>query len=553
MSGKTAPIPAGSNPVVHQERLTIAFDWKHDPLFRPMVGAYVGGRLRRLVPTGRRRAGNGTWRCVFSIDLSPEMRDAPDLVLACFETGEILYSRAEPQLNPGLLSVADVIRAGRAHASNFSYGGFEAFLFHPLADQIDILYYDILGRHADVHGLQEYTRRITAGEQSILDVRDEMLRSEEALKILERMTLDERRGRWCLWSGLTESVGRLAKAGLPPVGLIEAMTVSLDLGDVLAQMAMGRTGDTRLLRSWIDDHAGLVKHVERRIRESRNTAAVPETRHYRLADLLPQIQLGGAAQRTKQGKVQWNSREAEGMMFFGPYTRLPPGRHAFSCRLNAAPLDAEVHLQFDVVYENIVFARRDLYLKSPGAHAVELSFTVPVDDDGWFDGARFEFRLHVSGSADVEVEAIALDVHADRALVAARAPSFGNMLPALAKGPAGMRTDDGTIEASAAGGCVFYGPYCFLVPGQYSFVLVCDVANPSDPDVELEVTAARDFRLAHTHSVLKAGRNTLELRFSIPEAQNAAALAGPLEFRLHKKSGGGFACVRATLERADKV
>jgi len=269
--------------------------------------------------------------------------------------------------------------------------------------------------------------------------------------------------------------------------------------------------------------------------------------------LLSLAHLGGGASRTKQGAVQWRGAKKGGTIFFGPYLDLPPGRHAAFCSFTANPRKGLAHLFFDVVYENVLFARKDIYLDMPGPRAVELTFTVPSRDDGWFDGAKFEFRLHVSGDTEVEVGATSLNVLADRGLAAAQAPSFGNALTALAIGPAGKRIGEGTIEAQPIEGCVFHGPYCFMLPGSYTLALVCDVPEPSDPDVELEVVAARDFVLARTHSVLKQGRNKIEVSFTVPNAADAMSLTGPLEFRLQKIAGSSFTCVRATLERAPEV
>ena len=554
--------PDGSFVHLAGQSLEGAFHWPHDPLFRPMVGVYSAKRLALVVPTGRRTADNGkTWQCHFAADI-PDKVNRQELTVTVFESGAVLYPAPNGAPDKPARTVEEIMAAAGRHAKPFAYGGFEAFLFLPLIDQIRILYLDILGRNPGPEEVDRYRERIISGALDILAARDEIASSQEARR--RRLSRDERRGRACLWHGLQAVLDAIVPPPLlrsarqadfaPPKFLrtaFEEITCPSDVASILALNAVGETRDFAQISQWIASHRKIIDTVEERL--AQNAAArrlqAERPQRYRMGNLLATMTTGVVATRQPSGLVVAKPGP-DGVVLYGPYLALEPGRHTVHCKFRSEhPAGEALHLVFEAIYSDVLLARKDLTLTTATDGGFDQQFTVPAGQGELLRSRQFEFRLATNGAAAVAVEAVTLDVVNTAQVVTQAAPNVASWLRSLKLESAGWRETDGTITALAPSGRVFYGPYYKLIPGRYVFALECRADPDGDGgDVELEVVAAENDVLARQRCRLKGGRNTLTIPFEIRAAKTPAGLPGPLEFRLWKDAGFTFQCIAVHLE-----
>jgi hypothetical protein len=538
----------------HEDVVEGAFVWRYDPVFRPMVAIYAEGCLKQLGTTYRRATHERrSWPCCFSIELDEELADRQDLTIAVLETGDILF--APPRTGQTIRTVEDLIDDARQQGPSFSYGGFISFLLLPLNDQIDILCHDLLDRGVHAEELAHYRRKVIGGEFSILGVRDDIAMTEEAEEVLAALTLHERRGRACLWQGLDEVLDHvipppLAREdfgyGTPPVlcSAFEEISVPTDVRGILAFNAVGDTIDVGAYAQWMTAYQNIAVAVQSRVSRSADLHARQNARdrRYRLNGLLSSMKLGQNALRLPGGAVQ---SVGEGVVVFGPYVALAAGRYTAKVSLRCIT-PALAQLQLEVVHGDIVFARRNVVLAGMSPETIDLPFGVPSGHDELLRAPKFELRISSSG-ADVVCEAVMLEVYEDPAIASTISPDVEDWLPFLTPEAAGRRRDDGTIRALMPSGRVFFGPYCMLLPGRYTLTLDYAHEGAAAKEAVLEVAAGGDAVLAHKRFELNAGHSSETLVFDVADADSAATLAGPLEFRLWKAEGFVFQCLAVRL------
>jgi hypothetical protein len=558
---------------VDDNKVEGTFDWPYDQIFRPLIGLYSLGRLKALISTVRRPNEAGQWSCYFSAELPKKLRDG-ELMIACLETGDILYSRPHERRLTGTplqLQVEDIIEAGRQRTASFNYRGFPSFLILSLTDQINILHYDFCGRFADHDILERYRGKIAAGQLSILDVRDKIVTSDEVVRQYNQISLDERHGRWCLWHGFAEILPYLIPSVLvndsASFHLTASTTSSLrsameeigltsDPSKALARLAVGATSDDTVYVRWIQAHSDMIanmKALSAANSERRRTIATGVRRQYTMANLLPAMKIGAVGVRSADGIVRGKTGVA-GHLVYGPYMRLLSGCYSltWSCHFGDIA-DANARLAIEVVYADILLARQDIRLHETPNESHRLNFTVPSECAILLGQAKFEFRMWSNGGAYIEIQHLSLDMAAD-GLVGPSAPSVEDWLPLLRPGTAGKRVEGDRIAAQASNGHVFYGPYCFLLPGTYACVVDCDVQSVQrSATVTLEIVGPQTMFLGEQKIQVQLGSNRLEMFFTIPEAQSIEDLIGPLEFRLHTDGRCEFICTRASILSVDKI
>ena len=554
--GKSALIAERTNLRVAGRRIAGYFDWPHDPIFRPLVGIFTDGRLEHVAPSFRRPLPNrGPWPCYLSITLPKRLAETAAVTIACLETGDVLHPRWNDDSSLPL-RVEDLIAEGRRATRGQVLDGFTAFLLLPLSDQIDILYRDLLGRGANARDVAHYRTRIAKGEIAILDARDEISTSEEALNANRHLTLDDRRGRMCVWPGLEATLMHLVPPVFAPrdAGLIDApsslrsafdeIAVPETVGGVLARNAVGPTTHVELYERWVERHHLAVAPIEARL--ARRPRGLTRRCAYRFGNLLTAMSPGPIAMREPSSIISAHSGNA-GTIAYGPYVHLESGSYRVSCRLRIqAPSAVASDLSLEVVHGDILLARRDLKVAREWHETLGLNFAVPQRLKELVGTPAIEFRIRGDGNAAAHVEEVALEALPDGC---ADARTMDDWLPALIPGGAGSRTEDGRIVAQTSSGHVFYGPYCTLMPGAYRFMLECDLAEAAaNGEVELEAVTANNEVLARQQVMLSAGANRLEIGFGIPWVHDPNMLSGPLEFRLWKAEGFTFRCRAAQLE-----
>ena len=543
-------------------------DWPYDQFFRPLIGFYSLGRLKEIISTVRRPNEAGQWACYFSAELPKKLLDDGELLIACLETGNILYSRPHERRlaeTPSHLEVEDIIDAGRHRTASFNYSGFPSFLLLPLIDQLNILYYDFCGRFADNDILERYRGQIAAGQLSILDVRDELVASDEVVSRYNQISLDERLGRWCLWDGFAEILPYLIPSVLVKEGTsfqltagttsslrsaMEEIDHSSDLSKALARLAVGASSDDTVYVRWIQAHRAMVADMKARTvanRDRRKTIVAAVRRQYTMANLLAAMKIGTAGGRSADGIVR-GKKGVAGHLVYGPYVRLPAGCYSLTWSFHADNFaDTDARVAIEVIYADIFLARQDIHAHEIASDSYRLNFTVPSECQMLLGQARFEFRMWSNGGADIEIRDLSLDMTAD-GVVGPTSPSVEDWLPLLRPGSAGRRVEGDRIAAEASSGHVFYGPYCFLLPGTYAFVLDCDVQSVQTPAIlTLEIVGPETKFLAEERFQVRPGSNRLETFFTIPETQSIEKLIGPLEFRLLTNGMSEFLCTAASV------
>jgi hypothetical protein len=332
--------------------LTGAISWPHDPFFRPTVGIFQAQNLILTAPTFRepieRFDGTTEWVCAFKVRSPIQAGEPrkPRLTITCLETGQILSGQAGFETDFATdggqqLSIEDLLAIGRQKRPPWSASGFQSFLELSIVDQIQLIYIDFLGREPDQSGLVYYTRGITSGAKTILDVRDEILSSEE---FRERgLSPEERVGSWIVWGGLTQSTPFLAPSSWPEsvvspefkrwvaaysafVSYVESISSQTDLAEHLCKLALGHHANFLLRKKWQSAHSIDIDDWYRKVkqRQSERSALPPQPSYsVSFSEFLASMQ-PTPAKREDRSKIRLGAVEL-GLQVYGRCAKLRHG------------------------------------------------------------------------------------------------------------------------------------------------------------------------------------------------------------------------------------
>ena len=227
-------------------RSVVKLSWPQDPLYRPTVGIFLDGTLEAVLPTTRvsPERANEPWPCAFSWNTAWFSDKASKLTARCLETGAVIYrskSNASGAHDKGIIEPSELVVLTEGSAQPLPCDGFLSFIELSLYDQIDFIYFCLLGRNADPVGLENHTRKVSSGEFTVLDVRDEILKSSEFREV-GRQKASRNFMHWIVWGGLAQAVpafalrseNRTPGAGLVEVGAFEDPIAPARLSKYLA-------------------------------------------------------------------------------------------------------------------------------------------------------------------------------------------------------------------------------------------------------------------------------------------------------------------------------
>lgn len=564
---------AGGDTSPAQPRLVLAggqlrgtVPWPHDPFFRPSIGVFVGHELRAVVPTVRRPAGRAgdpaAWPCMFELPLSRLGKDVEPAGLRaiCLETGMALRIQGIGSTQPGAaqecMSVDELISLAEARRQPWDCTGFRSFLDLSLTDQIDLTYRDVLGRGPDPEAWKTSRRSLGQGELTILDVRDQMLASDEFIASRSGAVVN-RLGHWLVWGGLRDIVETLvpgplaatgesmaadAEPGSRFVGGLEALSPA-GLGSYLARLACGNGAPAETIARWQRDHAQEVSQVVRQVTErtaARAGLAREAPGRMTFSGLLGTLRTGTAGRRA-DGRI--HARPGiEGHVAFGPYVRLRAGAYRLALQFHAEQPrgDAAAVMWLEVNYGDVLIARLDVADRDFGRAMLPLDFTLSAEDASRLRDAAFEFRVWTNGVGQLELIGLTLD----RLGPPGEAAPEQDWLPMLKPGGAGQRVPAGMSGRADKTGHVFYGPYRALLPGSYLIAVECTAA--SGLDVVLEALANGKV-LARRKFTLMPGSSRIEMIFDVTGNPTDMSSLHPLEFRLDKQDRGDLTVSRVAI------
>jgi hypothetical protein len=536
-------------------RLEGELAWPYDVFYRPTIGIFVNGLLKNIVPTNRRPSArpSGSWGCLFECDIEEYEDLLDDVTIRCLETGSVLKSfyksdRNKTMVTENIQSVRDIIHAVEEAREVGRCDGFPSFLDLSTMDQIDLLYFCVLGRAVDPEGLNFYLSRMCSGEITILDVRDRLLVSDEFVSEAKPKA-SANFLHWLVWGGLGEAIASFAMRkgyadsgpGRDPIRFVERSSlediVALPrLGSYLAKIALGPNAGDELISLWQKEHSRmlheLTQEVERRI-EARHQAE--PSGQMQFSGLLNAMQVGSAGKATKKGIASRSN--AIGEVFFGPFMRLQAGHYRLIMLMHAAKRESEYRESFillEVVYQDLLIAWH-LIPETKFQQAVHaFEFTIPTHDIRLTE-PRFEFRLHKRFDLEVEVFDLSLEQ-----IGAERSPGDvpQNWLPLLTIASAGESTREGVASKADAEGHILCGPYRALLPAQYVLSVDYRIAS-SDArygEIHIEAVDSHGVVFAHRQFIIDPSRPTSPLEFLFfiapPDAQTSQLPW--MEFRVSK-------------------
>jgi hypothetical protein len=493
------------------------FAWPHDEMFRPSLGLFAAGRLIATCAATRFRThGTPAWRCEFAFQTPLEGR--ADLDVMCLESGEILVGPRDHQTGQ---SIVGLIRKLRLDAADLS--GFSRFLRLPIADQIRLLYLDYLGRPADEIGFTHYVDVLSRGAMNILEVRDEIIASDEFLR--RDLSISDRVGRCPLWPGLHN---------LPPAaphhGLLTAwedsaappgLAVLQARPEYWAALALGGVGSELDLEAWIEAHAATWKSLTAALAPAPSPPqpAAPKELWGLETALHPAPAGVFAGERVRSVAGQ------AGLFAHGPYIALPPGGYALRAQIRVIEIGATPpRLGLEVVHGDRLIAAAAIDVDSRADDLVDVrtEFCVPLSARTLAATPNWEVRFITDGAAVVEIVALRLTTVApgdERDPPVALAPLLSLSADSCAL--------VGQLAAQGPGHAIF-GPYRRLFPGAYELRVA--VLGGSAADVTLEVVCSGAVIWSLTSRLTERG-----LRMFAPFTADAAD--GVFEFRLGVDSG----------------
>ena len=326
-------------------------EWPHDSIYRPVIGLFVDGRLIRAFPTYRKKCKRlDQWICAFDSGDWEVPVGGQEYRLVCLETGlELGTHQSNLSTATNKIGVERLINTKSIQQQHWDCSGFFSFLNLSLADQVSLLYRAVLLREADDAGLNGKLRELTEEGHTILDVRDQMLGSDEFFRDT-RHKVYRQLGQWIVWGGLRTA---LVSLRLPrPAGSLTKrpfITMKGRAKEYLACLAVGRS-ETEVLQSWQRDHSDAVGKVWRSASECQGQDIGQENSSRNLMtfpNLVRSLQVGEAGVQTAKGSIV--SKHAHpGTVFFGPYMRLQAGLYRLQLEMNAVLLAGHDSAQFTV-------------------------------------------------------------------------------------------------------------------------------------------------------------------------------------------------------------
>jgi hypothetical protein len=235
-------------------------------------------------------------------------------------------------------------------------------------------------------------------------------------------------------------------------------------------------------------------------------------------------------------------RGKEGIVVFGPYLTLPPGKYSLTVFIEQEIsteefTENEYDIRIEAVYERIIMAYILLssHNRRQGLHV--MSFIVPEFSMECLDDARFEFRVWSRGLREFYIRSLNLEV-----LAHSNDKIELDWLPLMNIGGAGHRVSGDSAEAAASltsRGHVVYGPYIRMLPGRYRLVVECAILRCIGPKISInvEVVIAQNENLVTRTYELIQGAHTLELEFMIDREIFSRKEGGEIEFRVYKETG----------------
>jgi hypothetical protein len=549
----TAPRLEARVDLLPEGRIRGYLSWPGNTLFRPSIGIFLQGRFRRSAPARFSDfvidggAGMVRWGFDIACPEASAARQGAELHVTCLELGRVLLHRpgrsGAAQPPPGIIGLDQLMAEARALMLPTPTDGFAEFLRLPVIDQIEILYTDILGRGVDELGLYARAEAIRANRITILDVRDELMGSDE-LRDRRVPTPDERVGHWCCWSGLRD----LAPHVLVPRDLaggaaegdsvvfachLQSFETTTALERHLLRLIGAEDAD-RIARSrWLLRHGALIAGFATP-RLARAAATPPE--RARVLPLLAAMSVGPAGERDDSG-IRSRPGPA-GVLAFGPYLRLETGTYLLNLAVSAEPAP-EALLLAEVVAGDIVFANAAWPLAEIGAGRAGCLFHIPPEFAQLLRNVRYETRFSLRGEAtlclsSVQIQKAAEDEPPDY-------PAVTDWLPFMTLGPGSLRQPDGSVVAPAGAppGHMVYGPYVSLLPGQYEVSADFQQADARSTEVVLEVVGRDPVPLARQVFQVAGPRCRARLAFAVPPADDPAGLPRGLEFRITRLAGSG--------------
>ena len=247
----------------------------------------------------------------------------------------------------------------------------------------------------------------------------------------------------------------------------------------------------------------------------------------------------------------------------GPYLQLQAGTYRMMVQFIADP-SADGHYGrgfVEVVYGDVVIGVTSV-LPTPAPTILE--FCLPQVWAAMLSEPSFEIRIWNDGTSLLEI----LDIELQRIGSPGPIPLAGvpNWLPLLSIGEAGALAPDSINAPADQSGCVFFGPYRSLPPGEYQLVVVMEnVTGPPSRRASFMESAkgARIpmaiFEVSTEHGEIVArGEATPSgpaYAYTLPFTISAKLSATKLEFRLLKPTEMAFTvrCVRVEALRLDRV
>jgi hypothetical protein len=551
--------------------------WPHDDFFRPTVGIFLNDTLVAAAPTFRTPVsigfGRTDWLCAYDAREAVSRLQAPPeaVALTCLETAELISADNKPQFESSLqpksrLDVDDLLKLGRLKRRPLDATGFTQFLQLSIVDQIQLLYIDFLRRDADPAAFSIRIERALEGQLNILDLRDELVRSEEFRRT--HRTLDERLGDWMVWGGLelasafltptaqieksgAQEGAHWARADSPFVSYLELISRRESIGEHLATMALGRNSNAETRRRWLKQHRTQLNALGR-LTSKRHSARASRSQTspdpYQFKGLLASALIGPAGRRTK--KLVHSIGGKAGHILFGPYILLPAGGYQLFASVRSRSVNKTVKGLFalEVTYQGLFLARREIAEPFTSDAPLSLEFSLPPRIAALLSEGWFETRVWTNGAADIQIDALDLR----RLSREATRPTTVELLSLMTVGGAGRRTDEGYISSPAhTDGHAFFGPYSALLPGTYRLWIVCRQtgAAPLRGVVMLDVISAQIPTIASERFVLSGREMKLLLQFSIPEAPSVRQFPDRVEFRLEKHQPTSFVVHSIELQR----
>ena len=524
--------------------------WPDDTLFRPSIGIFQEERLIEVVRTRRvwceERGLEPQYLCRFRKEkFDPaKLTGAGEVSITCLERGEVMHHfPAQSEAVSKTISIDAIRRMAQSANTATGTSGFVSFLKLPLLDQLQILYLDLLRRPVEPSAVKMRHVSIAKGDVTILDIRDEILDSEE-FRGREQQSREQQIGFWCVWEGLNDvPMAGMARPDRPGESAVASAfasylvtaSSSVSLGRHLGRIAV--PGDPAAAEAWRSRNAALISTLEDASAISRRrlsaAASSGPVRGIQRA-LLSSMRAGVAGERV--GSHIRSVAGKSGHVAFGPYITMPPGTYRVRVGLSAEPAAAGAtgRLSFEVSSGAILFGRTSIAVSRPISGTYDLDFAIPPEEAELLHDAKYEVRVTSDGTVALELELVSIETLQGADTIPY--PAVENWLPLLSRSKFAVLTDAGQVDRvdSARGGHMVFGPYVSLLPGRYTLVMEITLngADGRGENIEVDVAVPGAPPIMAQPFPLQSGTTRHAREFSIQGAATRDKLPGPLEFRI---------------------